>query len=373
MLVTVALLLMSIGFTKTAHAENVREFSDLLSDSAPSVGSNHTIDFIIPNGVAATEAITLTFPTSPDTFNLGSISDLDVDLELDGVDETIGGGAGAWTLSTTSTTVVLTSNDAGATLPVNATTTIKIGTNATEGGAGEDQIINPATSGTSYEITVSAGTPGDLDTGATRVAIVDTVLVSASVDTTFDFTVTGLATSTPVNATSTTGSSSPTVLNFGDLDAWEIKTLAQRLNVSTNARNGYVVTVETDQQLSSETGADIDGFADGAYDDTPAAWTAPSNTILQEHTYGHWGMTTTDGNLQGNGTDFSSDQWISASTTPRAIMAHNGPSDGVTSTPDATGDDVGSTTVGYQVQITPLQEAADDYTAVLTYIATPTF
>jgi hypothetical protein len=31
------------------------------------------------------------------------------------------------------------------------------------------------------------------------------------------------------------------------------------------------------------------------------------------------------------------------------------------------------TEVGYKIEITPLQEAADDYTTTLTYIATPTF
>jgi hypothetical protein len=54
-------------------------------------------------------------------------------------------------------------------------------------------------------------------------------------------------------------------------------------------------------------------------------------------------------------------------------MAHNDPSDGTTGTTDATGDDVGETFVGYQIEITPLQEAADDYQTILTYIATPTF
>jgi hypothetical protein len=34
---------------------------------------------------------------------------------------------------------------------------------------------------------------------------------------------------------------------------------------------------------------------------------------------------------------------------------------------------VGSTTVAYKVEITSLQEAAKDYTATLTYIATPVF
>ena len=47
-------------------------------------------------------------------------------------------------------------------------------------------------------------------------------------------------------------------------------------------------------------------------------------------------------------------------------MAHSGPSDGTTL-------GVGRATIGYQAQITALQEAGDDYSTTLTYIATPTF
>ena len=47
-------------------------------------------------------------------------------------------------------------------------------------------------------------------------------------------------------------------------------------------------------------------------------------------------------------------------------MYHDGPADGVT-------EDIGRVTVGYQIQITALQEAGDDYNTTLTYIATPTF
>jgi hypothetical protein len=66
------------------------------------------------------------------------------------------------------------------------------------------------------------------------------------------------------------------------------------------------------------------------------------------------------------GDEFGANEFIGVSTTPRAIFAHDGPADGITT-------DVGSTTVAYKVEITALQEAADDYTATLTYIATPTF
>ena len=47
-------------------------------------------------------------------------------------------------------------------------------------------------------------------------------------------------------------------------------------------------------------------------------------------------------------------------------MSHTGPTNGT-----ITGE--GTTKVGFKVQISGLQEAGDDYTARLTYVATPTF
>jgi hypothetical protein len=89
-------------------------------------------------------------------------------------------------------------------------------------------------------------------------------------------------------------------------------------------------------------------------------------TSGNENTWGHWGLTSDDTSLLGAGIDFAANQWVAASTTPRAVMAHNGPADGVT-------DNIGAAQVGYQIQITALQEAGDDYSTTLTYIATPTF
>jgi hypothetical protein len=42
--------------------------------------------------------------------------------------------------------------------------------------------------------------------------------------------------------------------------------IAQQLNVTTNARHGFVVSVEKDAPLQSSTGADIDEFVDSADD-----------------------------------------------------------------------------------------------------------
>ena len=57
---------------------------------------------------------------------------------------------------------------------------------------------------------------------------------------------------------------------------------------------------------------------------------------------------------------------MSASTSPVEVFKNNGPADGTT-------QNIGTAKVGYKVEISPLQEAGSDYTATLTYVATPVF
>jgi len=362
MLVVVALVLWILGvipFSQKAGAANVTSFSDTLSDTDVSVPANHTINFTLPNGATIGETIILTFPVGFDYQNGGNGFDYgDIDLKDDGVDITLDNtpSGATWGVATTSQTITFTTS--GSDVASSSVITIFIGTNATSGATGDTQIVNP-TAG-QYEITVDGSTP---DSGRTRVMILDNVEVTANVSTSFNFQVTGLATSSPVNGTSTTKTATATTIPFGNLVNGVIDTLAQRLNVTTNAAQGFAVTVYQDSNFLSSTGADIDGFANGTYTNTPATWSAPSNSVSDEKTWGHWGLTSTD---DYNSDEFASNKWVAASTTPRIIFTHASSSDGTT-------DDVGSTTIGYQAQITSLQEAGDDYTTTLTYVATPTF
>lgn len=363
-LLAIALVLWVTGthMFMQAEAANLTYIKDTLSNSAPSEASNHAIQFLSPTGVAATQAITVTFPSQ--FTGTSSIVVTDVDFEINGVDETLVAGApgGAqWGFTWSGAVMTLTAG-AAESLASGATATIKIGTNAD--GPGVNQIVNPSAT-TSYEFSVAAGPS---DAGQFRVAIIDDVDVTANVDTTLVFTVYGTSTGSTVNGSPTTTATNTTSVSlpFGTLAPNVSKTLGQDLTVQTNARNGYVVTVEQSQNLLSSTGADIDGFFDGTYLNTPGAWVAPTNSISDENTWGHWGLTSSDTSLHGAGTDFASNQWVAASTTPRAIMAHTGPADGTTL-------GVGRATIGYQAQITALQEAGDDYSTTLTYIATPTF
>ena len=359
MLVVVTLVLWAAGitpFSQKANAANVTSFSDTLSDSGTSAPSNHTIRFTVPNGIYVGQTIVLTFPAGFVAQNGLDFNDFDVASGSTDIALAAAPAGASWGVATTSTTVTFTTS--GSVVASSSPIVIKIGTNATSGATGNTQYVNPVAQG-SYQIDVTAG----VDSGHTQVAIVNDVNVTANVSTTFTFTVSGLATSSMLNGTSTTRTTTATSIPFGTLTAGVIQTAAQRLNVTTNAIQGFAVTVFQDANLLSSTGADIDGFANGTYTNTPAVWTAPTNNIANEATWGHWGLTSED---DEGGNEFSSNKWVAASTTPRTIFTHSGPADGVTPM-------IGSTTVGYQVQITPLQEAGDDYSTVLTYVATPTF
>lgn len=363
-IVGLAILLWSLGLPslRFADAANVTGYSDTLSNSAPTAASNHTISFRTPTGVASGQTIVLTFDPAAQSFDLTGIGQEDVDLLENGVAESVGTN---WLVSvnTTADTITLTSQGAGGVIAAGATTTVLVGLHATNDGSPDTQIDNPAVG--SYEISVAAGPS---DNGTTEVAIVNTVNVTASVDTLFTFSVAGTALGTSVNGAHTTGgATTATSIPFGQIDADTASTAAQMLTVVTNAKSGFVVTVTADGQLDSSTGADIDGFRNGNYDTTPTSWVAPAETLGDEDTYGHWGLTSDDAALTSGYTDlYGTGLYVSASTTPVEVFRHNGPSNG-------TGMGVGTTTVGYRVERTALQEAAEDYQAVLTYVATPVF
>jgi len=357
MIAGLAILLWSLGLPslRFADAASVTSFSDTITDSAPSASANHSIVFVAPTeAIDGVETIVLTFPSG---FDLSAIGQEDIDLLEDGVNE----AAAGWTVGTTSTTVTLTM--AGASIAAGASTTVLIGLNATNEGSPNSQIGNPSGEG-SYEIDVAAG---PTDSGSTRVVILTAVDVTATVDTLFTFSVSGTAANTELSAggATTTGSAASTSVAFGILDALVATSSAHLLTVNTNATNGYNVTVQVDGELESSTGADIDGIAGG---DTPANWSSPTSpTIGVDSTYGWWGVSSDDDDISSRGgNQFVAGQFIAASTTPRAVMGNTGPVNGQTV-------GVGTTTIGFQVEISALQEAGDDYSAVLTYIATPTF
>jgi hypothetical protein len=361
---TIAIIFWSIGLPslRFAQAANVTFFSNTLSNSAPTVASNHTITFVTPSGIANGETITLDFSDGP--FVVGSVDHTDIEVfddetalsiaaDCTGSEETSAVWAG------TTLTITFCAGE-GASIPQNSTTTILIGTNANGGDA---QLVNPGVG--SYAINLTAGSN---DVGQTRVAIVSPVTVTAAVDTTFTFTVSGLdPTDGDVNQSPIDATSTATSVPFGTLSAGNPVVVAQELTVATNAAYGFAVTAQVDQQLTSGTSV-IEGFIEGTYTTTPTSWQSPVPVISDSNTWGHWGLTTDDATVAlADPFDVGGvgELYVSASTSPITVFAHTGPADGST-------QNIGLARVGYQAEITDLQPAGQ-YTATLTYVATPVF
>ncbi len=354
------------AFLNSANAAALTFVSDTLTDSDLSVASGHTLRFInagnLLNDVGGADTIVVTYDPSGSAFQ---ITDLDV---TDFVGETgvsvvatagCTGAASELQLSTTTESFTLTicAGDSVATstsivLPIASSTSV---------------ITNPGVA-QSYVVRIQTLNQGStvLDAADTRVAIIDDVLVTASVDTRFIFTVSGLPDATTVNGDATSTTTSATAISYGTLTPGTPIIAGQELTVETNARNGFSVTVKADGNLVSSTGADIDAFAQGGGQATPMAWVAPANTLGQENTYGHFGITSEDSTLS-TGDPFGLQLYAgNFGTTTREVFYHTEPSDG--STPD-----VGLTQVAYQIEVESLQEAGTDYSTTLTYVATPIF
>ena len=358
--VTVTLLMWVLGVPlmfNTAGAAGYSEVSDTLQTSNPNTLSNHTLDFIIPSGLTTGETITITFPGTFDMSNLLE-DDIDVATGTDWTTATDCSGTEQAGVDITGQVITITACDATefGSVPIDAQIIVEIGSNATFSGAGLDvrRIENPSTG--TYQIDLA----GTNDTGFTRVLIIDDVTISANVDSTFDFAILPVASGKSVNGTTTSIGSSATSIPFGVLTAGTSVIIAQELTVTTNAKNGYSVTVEQSGNIQSSTGADINKFVDGTAVSSPQSWVSPSPSLGDSTTYGHFGYTTEDG--------FGSNLWAGdlSATVATTVMSHTGVADG--STPG-----IGSTTVGYQIEISSFQEAGTDYSNTLTYVATPKF
>ena len=213
-----------------------------------------------------------------------------------------------------------------------------------------------------------------------KFAIIEGVVVSATVDAILEFTVEGVGAGESIKGTSTSVTTTPTAIPFGTLPLTPQSRIgAQDLSVRTNASEGFFVYVYQDQDLTSAAGDTIKCFANGTCVpwSSTAAWTAPTGDLDDERTWGHFGFTSQDPRVQTNGTCSTSttgtwgnpndNRWAgftgNGSVAQAPIMCYPRPFDSQVG---------GKVRVGYRVEITALQPAGE-YTNTLTYIATPTY
>lgn len=310
------------GFALAATSEA----SDSLSNSAPLALSAHTIKFKIINSLAAGENLLINTPSQLDVQSLSC--------------------------SPAATTNVINADSRECVFDSAVATGSVIQINVSA--------INPSSIG-SYGIIL---TTSKNERANVMFAIVDRVRVSATVPSSLQFVISPVATNTPVNGFNTTLASATSSLAFGSLTISTSSLMAQQLSVTTNATFGYVVTVEQDQNLTSNTGADINSFRDGT--STFETWSPPAGDLNSTSTYGHFGFTADDDSLSLGGSPFAGNVYTGfTGTTAVEIMYHSGPADGNT-------QNKGYAKVAYRIEVSPFQEAGDYYNT-LTYVATPTY
>jgi hypothetical protein len=331
----------SSGLVAPAKAASITNAFDRLDDSHPGVTTKHNITYVTHSTLAVGESIKITLP-------------VDFSAIAATADFTCPNANFTKTLEDAGQTAVCTAINVPLTAP--ATSSIEIA-----------NIVNPNTEA-SYKINLATYNGASLKEKIdVMVAIISNVSVFANVPSTLTFTILPLATSTDVNGATTTAASATTSIDFGNLIASTTYShiIGQELRVITNANYGFKVTVEQDQDLTSNTGSNIDSFQDGTAPVAPIAWTTPLGQLDVKNTYGHMGFTTDDGTLSNND-PYGNDKWMGfTGSTTQEVMYHTGAADGLA-------QDKGMVKVAYRIQISPLQEAGD-YANVLTYVATPTY
>ncbi|MEN9560828.1 MAG: hypothetical protein RIQ56_101, partial [Candidatus Parcubacteria bacterium] len=230
-LLIVSLLLWAFGapsFRFTANAAAFTNISDTLSDSDLSVSSAHTLRFTVNTALdtaGGSDTIFIHFDPTGNAFNLLNVGADTIGSEI-GMDvvSACGVGASEFQAATTSDTLTLTLCS-GDTVATSTILSFKTGTTT---------ITNPGTAA-SYVIRVTSRDQGNasltLDTADTRVAIIDDVVVTAAVDTSFTFTVAGLASGTTVNGTTTSTTTTATAIGYGTLQPGVPVFAGQRLSV----------------------------------------------------------------------------------------------------------------------------------------------
>jgi len=372
-----SLLLMSVPVMPGSQAASLTVVKDTISDSDLGVVANHTITFTLSKYIPVSGKIVLDFN---DSFSVAGMLDYtDIDMASSTGEYTLaatagtGAGSALGVATSTGEVITITFNDTDE-IATSTVITIEIGTHATTAETGDKQITNPS-SAASYDINIATQNASSvqIETADARVAIIDDVVVTATVSATLTFTVSAVGskeTNQGVNGAWNDATSTATTLAFGTLTVNSSSTMAQDLAVTTNASDGFTVNIFQDQNLTSAGSDDIDCFQDSscvAYT-SASAWAAPAGTLDTEGTYGHFGITSQDATLGTTCANdyYGNDLWAGLTGTTQAeVMCHTGAADGSTA-------DKGATRVGFNIEISALQEAGD-YTNTLTYIATPTY
>jgi len=227
-----------------------------------------------------------------------------------------------------------------------------------------------------YTITIqhlnnSAGSYAVVDETKVKIAIVESVRVTASIDPTLTFAIAAVSLGTTSCGEPADVSSTATTIPFGTLTLDTFKNIAQTLTVSTNADSGYSVTAVENDQLGKD-GNTSPNIADTPGDNSAATHNTSDEWVTNTNVYGFgyslenddastiaFEYTTSTGNCSGV---FCSRQFADANNSEAVVELFS----------SATTADSENANVCYRININSDQEAGD-YQNNITYTATATF
>lgn len=353
--------------SKSTQAAQILKSSDVMSRLKINTAANHNIKFTSLSGVGAGQTVVITFASG---FNMNGIDYTDVDLKINSmeIDLATSPAGAVWGVNVSGQTITFTNGNV--TVAGNAVIEIEAGKNATHQGTGDLQIINPIIPAV-YLVRVS-GSFGDSGSIGVIILREDQVTMSAEIAVVLTFTLEPLPTNTPLGGTNSAythlvAKATATSLPFGTQIINQGTVLGQRVTVSTNTGNGYLVTIAQSHDMQSGKNK-IDNFP--ATNDSPQLWEEsinPHGTVSNNNT-GWLGYTTSDQVLGGanpgrfgTGPD-AADYWAGfiENNAPYEVASHNG----------LIYNDF--TNIGYKFEVNAAQPAGN-YVSTITYVCTGIF
>jgi hypothetical protein len=229
------------------------------------VTAKHTIQFTTPSGSAATGKIVVTFPGSGSNIASPSATTFSFNGLASGNISTTGASCGSYTISAPTITCNLNAVLSPSTVVVmtigNTTPQLINPTKAAAAGSNDSWTLN-------LQVTDSTGTP--IDSAKIGIATIDSVKVTADVDPSLTFTISGInsgnvssavTSCSGTDALSNVPASTATEVSLGFLRNGIINLSAQKLTVATNGSQGYVISATSSGQfINPATGYWIKGL-----------------------------------------------------------------------------------------------------------------
>lgn len=328
-----------------------------------SQSATHTIAFTLASAVPTAGDIYITIPALdttgktndyfPDTnssiatngFDLGGVGTTNISVASSGCNNN-------WTVAsvtagTASADHLIQINRSTDSCAAGSTITVTV-------GDGSKKLINPAPISTGhtqgaadvYTINVKTrdGSDNTLDQSNIKVAVIEGVLVSATVQETLSVTIAAVSSSTSACGITTDVTTTATSVPWGTISSFgAFKEAAQTVTVSTNADGGYVVKAEENDQMGKDgksctsPTSDTADYTDNCIQDTTCGASACSESTSQDWTStSYYGLGYALANVSGSDASFlynessrtfSTKQFADqeASNTKQTFMSNSGP------------------------------------------------